>query len=170
MFPMWLLPEQLANQPAVQLAIGKHLRICPERPVPVLTEGDGCKTRGRPKKGEVRPKPQQQGRFGGQGSRNVEEQIRVLQSDPEVKCIAKSHFTQLVKSTLNEVVQEREDKRDERLDSRASQDLKMTSAALSVLQDVVEAGAVVTANAFFGEGKMHLELAFSIHVCIRSFS
>ena len=52
----------------------------------------------------------------------------------------------------------------------ATQDLKMTSAALSVLQDVVEAGAVVTANAFFGEGKMHFELAFSIHVCIRSFS
>ena len=63
----WLLPEQLANQPAVQLEIGKYLRSCPDPPLPVLTEGDAPKTNRRPKKVTSWAKPKQQGQVWRRG-------------------------------------------------------------------------------------------------------
>ena len=89
------------------------------------------------------------GRFGGQGSRDVEEQIHVLQQDPSVKCIPKSHFTQFLKETLNTLVQQCEAQRDERVESRPIPDLKMTPAGLRVLQDAVEAGSRSEYKCFF---------------------
>ena len=94
----------------------------------------------------------------------MEEQIRVLQQDPSVKCIAKSHFTEFVKEALNSLVQMREAQRDERLQPRPIPDLKMTPAGVDgpPVSEVVRITPIYKRFRQFGRGPTTSGLAITM--------
>ena len=130
LFPPHLLPLALRDQPVVQISIGKFLREVPSCVEPTSEQEPELK-KGRPRKGAVRPRRATRGRFGGQGSRDAEQQIRLLQDNMKIPAIPRKPFVRLVQSTLEGMV------------GPDGAQLRMSCPALNVLQDAVEAGARV---------------------------
>ena len=132
LFPQHLLPEPLRDV-KVAILIGKCLREQPEAASvePKVTP----RKRGRPRKGEQGAPSAPRGRYGGQGGRSAEEQIRLLQSDMHIRAIPQAPFRRLVQDSVKDLVTEKRK-------WEATKDypnLRVSSAAMDVLQDAVEA-------------------------------
>lgn len=130
LFPQHLLPEPLRDV-KVAILIGKCLREQPEAASvePKVTP----RKRGRPRKGEQGAPSAPRGRYGGQGGRSAEEQIRLLQSDMHIRAIPQAPFRRLVQDSVM-VTEKRK--------WEATKDypnLRVSSAAMDVLRDAVEA-------------------------------
>lgn len=78
--------------------------------------------------------------LGGQQCRRAEEQIRILQHDSDVDCIPTAPFLRLVKESLSNLSKEPVDYLGP-VDEIEPPQLRISSAALKVLKEAVEAGA-----------------------------
>lgn len=134
LFPQHLLPDQLRDV-KVAILIGKCLREQPEAP-PVEPKVTPTK-RGRPRKGEQGAPSAPRGRFGGQGGRSAEEQIRLLQSDMNIRAIPEAPFRRQVQDIVASIVQEKR----KWVVTQDFPDIRVSKAAMDILQDAVEAHA-----------------------------
>lgn len=141
LFPPHLLPAGLKEVPKICLTIGKFLKVAPDAPAPDGQAADQVPKRcGRPRKGQELKVTKQTGSFGGQQCRRVEEQIRILQHDSDVDCIPTAPFLRLVKESLSNLSKEPVDYLGP-VDEIEPPQLRISSAALKVLKEAVEAGA-----------------------------
>lgn len=131
LFPSHLLPRQLNRFPVVQLTIGKFLRVPNAFPVTgAETDSEAVAPvakKGRPAKGEARPRKKVTGRFGGQGARSCDRQMLLLQTDLKEPCIPRQTFANMVRETVAT------------MQGPDGGRIRMTRGALEVLHTAVEA-------------------------------
>lgn len=139
--PQHLLPDALRPVAKVAILIGHFVHGLAAAAAP---PGQGAppekNRRGRPAKGQV-GLVQPQGQWGGQ-ARCAEQQIALMQNDVSLKAIPRAHAVCLVKEVLSDLVSKRNQEIDPaQPDAELLPNFRVTSAALNVIHDVLEAHA-----------------------------